>query len=111
MPMKETMERTVLGEAILKHWRENYPQMGRGLGKGDSPGAGGVRGTDPDGRRAVRAGVGEEDGLSGGVGTGEGGVGVAPERERELETKRGTPPRRDFPPPAHQKHTTPEERG
>src|ERR1017187_545939 len=55
---------------------------GAGSGKGESPGPGGVRGTEPDGRPAIRTGVGEEDGLSGGVGTGEGGVGVATERER-----------------------------
>src|ERR1019366_9898718 len=65
------------------------PADGAGSGKGESPGAGGVRGTDPDGRPAVRTGVGEEDGLSGGVGTGEGGVGVAPERERAREQERG----------------------
>ena len=29
--MTETMERTALGEAILKHWRENCPQMVRDL--------------------------------------------------------------------------------
>ena len=29
--MTETMERTALGEAILKHWRENRPQMVRDL--------------------------------------------------------------------------------
>src|ERR1035438_7662730 len=33
MPMKETMERTALGEAILKHWREHCPQMVRDLEK------------------------------------------------------------------------------
>jgi len=27
LPVKETTERTALGEAILKHWRENCPQM------------------------------------------------------------------------------------
>src|ERR1035441_2578517 len=59
------------------------PADGAGSGKGESPGAGGVRGAREDGRPAVRAGVGEEDGLSGGVGTGEGGVGVAPGREQE----------------------------
>jgi hypothetical protein len=31
--MKETMERTMLGEAILKHWREHCPQMVRDLEK------------------------------------------------------------------------------
>jgi hypothetical protein len=31
--MKETMERTALGEAILKHWREHCPQMVRDLEK------------------------------------------------------------------------------
>jgi hypothetical protein len=31
--MKEMMERTALGEAILKHWRENCPQMVRDLEK------------------------------------------------------------------------------
>src|ERR1035437_5264120 len=78
-----------------------FPADGAGSGKGESPGAGGVRGTDPDGRPAVRTGVGEEDGLSGGVGTGEGGVGVAPgreqERERELEPEREPPAGRDLP--------------
>jgi len=33
MPMKETMERTVLGGAILRHWREHCPQMVRDLEK------------------------------------------------------------------------------
>ena len=32
-PMKETIFRTALGEAILKHWRENCPQMVRDLEK------------------------------------------------------------------------------
>src|ERR1035437_11165914 len=77
------------------------PANGAGSGKGESPGAGGVRGTDPDGRPAVRAGVGEEDGLSGGVGTGEGGVGVAPDGEQqrgpELEPEREPPAGRDLP--------------
>ena len=31
--MKETTERTALGEAILKHWREHCPQMVRDLEK------------------------------------------------------------------------------
>jgi hypothetical protein len=31
--MTETMERTALGEAILKHWREHCPQMVRDLEK------------------------------------------------------------------------------
>ena len=31
--MKETMERTALGEAILRHWREHCPQMVRDLEK------------------------------------------------------------------------------
>src|ERR1035437_277771 len=35
MPMKETMERTALGEAILKHWREHCPQMVRDLEEQD----------------------------------------------------------------------------
>src|ERR1019366_1687140 len=65
------------------------PANGAGSGKGESPGPGGVRGTEPDGRPAIRTGVGEEDGLSGGVGAGEGGVGVAPERERAREQERG----------------------
>src|ERR1039458_4100065 len=64
------------------------PADGAGSGEGESPGAGGVRGTDPDGGPAVRAGLGEEDGLPGGVGTGEGGVGVAPGREQERERER-----------------------
>src|ERR1035438_3724503 len=33
MPMKEMKERTALGEAILKHWREHCPQMVRDLEK------------------------------------------------------------------------------
>src|SRR5712692_9711425 len=59
------------------------PANGAGSGKGESPGPGGVRDAGEDGRPAVRTGVGEEDGLSGGVGTGGAGVGVSPERERE----------------------------
>ena len=31
--MKETKERTALGESILKHWREHCPQMVRDLEK------------------------------------------------------------------------------
>jgi hypothetical protein len=31
--MKETMERTALGEVILKHWQEHCPQMVRDLEK------------------------------------------------------------------------------
>ena len=45
-------------------------------------GPGGVRNPDPDGRPALRAGVGEEDGLSRGVGTGAGGMGAAGRGER-----------------------------
>ena len=33
--MKETTERTALGEAILKHWREHCPQMVRDLEEQD----------------------------------------------------------------------------
>src|ERR1017187_7986800 len=77
------------------------PADGAGSGKGESPGAGGVRGAREDGRPAVRTGVGEEDGLSGGVGTGEGGVGVAPDGEQqrgpELEPERKPPAGRDLP--------------
>jgi len=62
------------------------PADGAGPGAEELPGPDGVRGPDPGGRPAVRTGVGEEDGLSDGVGTGAGGVGAAPgepERERE----------------------------
>src|ERR1035437_3729391 len=33
LPMKQMKERTALGEAILKHWREHCPQMVRDLEK------------------------------------------------------------------------------
>src|ERR1035437_5409739 len=56
------------------------PANGAGSGKGESPGAGGVRDAGEDGRPAVRTGVGEEDGLSRGVGTGGAGVGATAER-------------------------------
>src|ERR1017187_757617 len=65
------------------------PADGARSGAGESPGAGGVRDAGADGRPAVRAGVGEEDGLSRGVGAGAGGVGVAPGREQERERDRG----------------------
>src|ERR1039457_3228774 len=77
------------------------PADGAGSGKGESPGAGGVRGAREDGRPAVRTGVGEEDGLSGGVGTGDAGVGVAPDGEQqrgpELEPEREPPAGRESP--------------
>src|ERR1039458_5801698 len=69
------------------------PANGAGSGKGESPGPGGVRDANPDGRPAVRTGLGEEDGLSGGVGAGEGGVGAAAERGPEREPPAG----RDLP--------------
>jgi len=57
------------------------PADGAGPGKTEPSGPGGVRHPDPDGRPAVRAGVGEENGLSGGVGAGAGGVGAAGQGE------------------------------
>src|ERR1035441_8850445 len=48
----------------------DLPADGAGSGGAESPGAGGIRDADPDGRPAMRAGVGEEDGLSRGVGAG-----------------------------------------
>src|ERR1035437_5914733 len=65
------------------------PANGAGSGAGESPGPGGVRDAGADGRPAVRTGVGEEDGLSRGVGAGAGGVGVASGREQERERERG----------------------
>src|ERR1017187_8203233 len=69
------------------------PADGAGSGKGESPGPGAVRDAGADGRPAVRAGVGEEDGLSRGVGAGAGGVGVAARGEQgrgqERERERG----------------------
>src|ERR1019366_4076489 len=69
------------------------PANGAGSGKGESPGPGGVRDAGEDGRSAVRTGVGEEDGLSRGVGAGGAGVGVAAERGPEREPPAG----RDLP--------------
>src|ERR1039458_9349004 len=70
------------------------PADGAGSGKGESSGPGGVRDAGADGRVAVRAGVGEEDGLSRGVGAGAGGVGVAArgEQGREQERERESGP-------------------
>src|ERR1039458_8822172 len=51
------------------------PADGAGSGAAASPGPGGVRDAGTDGRPAVRAGIGEEDGLSRGVGVGAGGMG------------------------------------
>src|ERR1035437_10083868 len=69
------------------------PADGAGSGKEESPGPGGVRDPGEGGRPAVRAGVGEEAGLSRGVGAGAGGVGVAARgeqgREQERERERG----------------------
>src|ERR1035437_9450918 len=53
------------------------PADGAGSGKGESSGPVGVRDAGEDGRPAVRTGVGEEDGLSRGVGAGGAGVGAA----------------------------------
>src|ERR1039458_3841524 len=54
------------------------PADGGGSGKGESSGPSSVRDAGADGRPAVRAGVGEEDGLSRGVGAGAGGLEIAP---------------------------------
>ena len=56
--MTETMLRTALGEKILRHWRENCPQMVRDLEQTEPAGPGGVRSAGDDGRPAVRTGVG-----------------------------------------------------
>jgi N12 class adenine-specific DNA methylase len=56
------------------------PANGAGSGEAESPGSGGVRRAGEDGRPAVRAGVGAQDELSGGVGAGGAGVGAATER-------------------------------
>ena len=92
--MKETMERTALGEVILKHWREHCPQMVRDLEKENRLDQAVFEDAGEDGRLAVRTGVGEEDGISRGVGAGAGGVGVAARgeqgREQERERERGS---------------------
>ena len=75
--MKEMKERTALGEAILKHWREHCPQMVRDLEKENRLDQAVFEDAGEDGRLAVRTGVGEEDGLSRGVGAGGAGVGAA----------------------------------
>jgi N12 class adenine-specific DNA methylase len=85
------------------------PANGSGSGEGESPGSGSVRGAGEGRRPAVRTGVGEKDGLSGGVGFGDAGVGLTPERGppadipaiiREIEVRDITPepgpPPRDF---------------
>src|SRR5271165_138085 len=58
------------------------PADGAGPGAEGPAGAGGVGSTGDGGRPAVRTGVGEEDGLPGGVGTGDAGLGTAGEIER-----------------------------
>src|ERR1022692_3665996 len=67
------------------------PADGAGPGAAEPAGPGGVRSAGDDGRPAVRAGVGEEDELPGGVGTGDAGVGAAPGGEQGREHERGPP--------------------
>src|ERR1700730_7348943 len=57
------------------------PADGAGPGATDPVGRGSAGSAGDDGRPAVRAGVGEENELPGGVGTGDAGMGAAPERE------------------------------
>jgi hypothetical protein len=54
---------------------------GERTGDEESPGGGADRGAGTDGRPSLRAGFSAKAGLSGGVGAGGEGVGVAPERE------------------------------
>src|ERR1700692_4555690 len=56
------------------------PANGAGPGEAEPPGPGGVRGAGEGGRPALRAGVGAENELSGGVGADGAGVGIAAER-------------------------------
>jgi len=58
------------------------PADGEGPGEQGPSGSGGVRSAGDGGRPAVRTGVGQEDGLPGGVGTGDAGLGIAEEIER-----------------------------
>src|SRR5665213_1748767 len=64
---------------------------------GAGPGAEGPAGpvsagsAGDDGRPAVRTGVGQEDELPGGVGTGDAGMGAAGEREPGRDHERGPP--------------------
>src|SRR5580698_2226 len=63
------------------------PADGPGPGAAESAGSVVVRDAGEDGRPDVRTGIGAEDGLSGGVGTDPGGMGVATTGEPE----RGSP--------------------
>jgi len=67
------------------------PADGAGPGAEGPAGAGGVRSAGDGGRPAVRTGVGQEDGLPGGVGTGDAGLGPAEEIERGGGRERGPP--------------------
>src|SRR5580704_677769 len=79
-------------------WRED-PQALAGALPADGAGPGAAEPSRPDGagsagddrRPAVRAGVGEENELPGGVGTGDAGMGAAGERERGGDHERGPP--------------------
>ena len=64
------------------------PADGAGPGAAEPAGPGGVRSAGDDGRPAVRTGVGEEDELPGGVGTGDAGVGAAARAGKRAGTSR-----------------------
>src|ERR1039458_590937 len=67
------------------------PADGAGPGAEGPAGRGSAGSTGDDGRPAVRTGVGEENELPGGVGTGDAGMGTAGERERGGDHERGPP--------------------
>src|SRR6202166_2749294 len=67
------------------------PADGAGPGAAEAAGPGRAGSAGDDGRPAVRAGVGEENELPGGVGTGDAGLGAAREQEPGRDHDRGPP--------------------
>ena len=78
--MNETNDMTPLGYKILDHWKLLSPDDGAGPGAGEPTAAGGLRRSGTDGESPVRAGGSAEDGVPGGVGDRDEGVGVPPRR-------------------------------
>jgi N-6 DNA methylase len=87
--VKSAIEQTGVGDDRTDTARREDSQSlagelsanGERTGDEESPGGGADRGAGTDGRPSLRAGFSAKAGLSGGVGAGGEGVGVAPERE------------------------------
>jgi hypothetical protein len=100
--MTETMLRTLLGEKILRHWRDHCPQMVRDLERQNRLDQAVLEAQETTGDLLYELVSVKKMNYPAGVGTGGAGMGAAPERERGRDHERGPPaaaePLRDLDP-------------